>query len=165
MPYVEGLTKDVVLNATIGIQEVPKKMSSKVRELRQVFQQENIGRLNSFHLIHRALEVAIGEKIPVGDLSPMPRPFAAIVLTSNPNSHNYPIGEVIIHSGSQHICFKKDGTIGNHAPLDMRPAWRYATREEIDKEFGPGTVARAIKKAKKGPRKRSKPSALKMRGR
>lgn len=85
------------------------------------------------------------DKIPKHKSSaelPIYCPFAAIVLTSNPNSHNYPINKVIITSnmdrgifcGPGGIAGFEDGDIlplGNHMPI-LHACMRPATSAEID---------------------------------
>ena len=59
--------------------------------------------------------------------------FVAVVLTANPNSHDYTIGQVVITGDGGSGAYKQDGTQGNVLPYDedYKKSMRAATKQEI----------------------------------
>src|SRR5690606_18546342 len=71
-------------------------------------------------------------------------PLTVIVLTSNPNHHDYPLdvpvlftGDKVLEASHGHVpstALRMNGTFGNNVPTDGDAA-RFATDEEVDAFF------------------------------
>jgi hypothetical protein len=137
MRFIKGLTEEVVLANTPlrKEEEKGKKLSRDGKKIKDILERSPFSNRQT---LADLMSVVIGEEITIKKRTPQPPPFlSAVVLLSNPNSHNYAMGEVIIHisHATTWKCAHKDGIVGNQAPFSYSNAWRYATELEIRKAF------------------------------
>lgn len=71
------------------------------------------------------------ELIGAAERIPIPHPLVALVLTGNPNSHDYKLGQVVVYGNAVGKCIKPDGQWGNCIPRD-KEAIRTASSAEIE---------------------------------
>lgn len=87
---------------------------------------------NSKKGIKNLVEIITGEKLTDKDeLWPL---GIVLVPTSNPNSHSYMIGELVVTAKEgRNYGIKADGEQGNHLPKPHTGACRIPTKEELEK--------------------------------
>lgn len=132
MKYMEGLTAEKVIKVTYpnGDKE-PPKLSPKAKLCMEKIK-GNFGCQETS--VAKLVSAILGEDIIPHMNTVTPPVHTAVVLLSNPNSHNYPRNTVLIVSYDDY-CVSKSGHQGNHAPFQNPGAWRRATKEEILKAF------------------------------
>lgn len=133
-PYA-GITKEMVIEATLAqVETTTTTMSEKAQSVAKIIEGGDFGCKTK--AVADLIGVIIGEEIVLSATAKKPVTWSAVVFLSNDNGHNYDLNKVLIVApGDEKLCFRPDGTTGNHAPLDSCDAWRYATAEEIDKAF------------------------------
>jgi len=132
MPFVKGLTKEVVIAVTES-QNITATSEKARKLLKIVTEYPNIDS-NYRAYLSNLLSELIGEKI--NQVLVLPQLFSAVVFTANPNGHSYQIGTVHIFDAVCNVAWKKDGSRGNNTSCDRSDgSWRFATREEIEAAF------------------------------
>lgn len=135
MPYIQGLTASTVI-ANTPCTKI-SELSEKGKALAETFSKYASTISSEYHAF--LLDVAsalIDERLPNSLPAKPPKVLSGIIITSNPNSHNYPTNELVLFSHAD-ICIRKDGSFGNAFPMNSKPAaWRYATETEILNAFG-----------------------------
>lgn len=138
--YVQNLTKEMVIAITNGpvvAPPPPPVLSEKAQKIQDIV---NEGFGCEEKNVAAIMSVLLNEPISArkADVNDEPTFGTAVILLKDAGGHNYKLNEVLVYTGYDRVCIKKDGAAGNHAPLEaehMGNLWRKATVEEIEKAF------------------------------